>query len=97
MALTLPPDAQGEAETKATVDLTQRPWAGARVKLTLLAKDEAGQEGRSDTIDFTLPQRPFTKPVAKALVEQRRRLVLDPDDRRRVQVALDALLIEPNR
>ena len=29
MALTLPPDAQGEADTKATVDLTQHPWAGA--------------------------------------------------------------------
>ena len=91
------PAAEDGAETRSTVDLTNHPWAGARVKLTLLAKDEAGQEGRSDTIDFTLPQRPFTKPLAKALVEQRRRLVLDPDDRRRVQVALDALLIEPNR
>jgi uncharacterized protein (TIGR02302 family) len=97
MALALPPDAQGEAEAKATVDLTQHPWAGARVRLTLLAKDEAEQEGRSDSLDFTLPQRPFTKPLAKALVEQRRVIVLDPDDRKRVQVALDALLIEPER
>ena len=97
MALTLPPDALGEADTKATVDLTQHPWAGARVKLTLSAKDEAEQEGRSETVDFTLPQRPFTKPLAKALVEQRRTIVLDPDDRKRVQTALDALLIEPER
>ncbi len=97
MALTLPPDAQGEADTKATVDLTQHPWAGARVKLTLVAKDEAGQEGRSEPVDFTLPQRPFTNPLARALVEQRRTIVLDPDDRRRVQAALDALLIEPER
>jgi uncharacterized protein (TIGR02302 family) len=91
------PSAEDGAETRSTVDLTNHPWAGARVKLTLVAKDEAGQEGRSSTIDFTLPQRPFTKPLAKALVEQRRRLVLDPDDRKRVQVALDALQIEPNR
>ncbi|HKG85610.1 MAG TPA: TIGR02302 family protein [Beijerinckiaceae bacterium] len=97
MALTLPPDAQGEADTKATVDLTQHPWAGARVKLTLVAKDEAEQEGRTEPVDFTLPQRPFTKPLARALVEQRRTIVLDPDDRRRVQAALDALLIEPER
>ena len=97
IALALPPDALGEADTKATVDLTQHPWAGARVKLTLLAKDEAEQEGRSESIDFTLPQRPFTKPLAKALVEQRRTIVLDPDDRKRVQTALDALLIEPER
>jgi uncharacterized protein (TIGR02302 family) len=97
IALTLPPDALGEADTKTTVDLTTHPWAGARVKLTLVARDEASQEGRSDTIDFVLPQRPFTKPLAKALVEQRRKLVLDPDDRRRVQMALDALLIAPER
>ncbi len=97
IALALPADAQGETDTKSPVDLTQHPWAGARVRLTLLARDEAEQEGRSDTIDFTLPQRPFTKPLAKALVEQRRILVLDPDDRKRVQVALDSLLIAPER
>ncbi len=89
------PSGEGDAETRAPVDLTNHPWAGARVKLSLLARDEADQEGRSDTIDFTLPQRPFTKPLAKALVEQRRKLVLDPDDRKRVQTALDALLIAP--
>src|SRR5215210_6338754 len=97
IALTLPADSHGEGETRTTVDLTQHPWAGARVKLTLVAKDEAEQEGRSETIDFTLPQRPFTKPLARALVEQRRTLILDPDDRRRVQTALDALLIAPDR
>jgi uncharacterized protein (TIGR02302 family) len=97
IGLALPADAQGEADTKATVDLTQHPWAGARIKLTLLAKDEAEQEGKSEAIDFTLPQRPFTKPLARALVEQRRTLVLDPDDRKWVQVALDALLIAPEQ
>ena len=95
--LALPADAQSDADTKSTVDLTTHPWAGARVKLTLVAKDEAEQEGRSETIDFTLPQRPFTKPLAKALVEQRRTIVLDPDDRKRVQVGLDSLLIAPDR
>ena len=97
LPLTLPPDALGETETRATADLTSHPWAGARVKLTLLARDEAEQDGRSETIDFLLPQRPFTKPLAKSLVEQRRKIVLDPDDRRRVQIALDALLIAPER
>ena len=61
--------------------------------IQLKAKDEAGQEALSEKITFTLPQRPFTNPLAKALVEQRRNLVLAPDDRKRVQVALDALLI----
>jgi uncharacterized protein (TIGR02302 family) len=95
--LTIPSSGEDDPETRAPVDLTNHPWAGARVKLSLLAKDEAQQEGRSEAIDFTLPQRPFTKPLAKALVEQRRRLVLDPDDRKRVQVSLDALLIAPDR
>src|SRR3954470_769488 len=97
IALALPADSHGEGDTRTTVDLTQHPWAGARVKLTLVARDEAEQEGRSETIDFTLPERPFTKPLARALVEQRRTLILDPDDRRRVQTALDALLIAPDR
>ena len=50
----LPTGAEDE-ETRTSVDLTNHPWAGARVKLTLLAKDEATHEGRSTTIDFVLP------------------------------------------
>ena len=95
--ITLAPPSSDETETQSPVDLSEHAWAGARIKLTLLARDEAGQEGRSETIDVTLPQRPFTKPLAKALVEQRRKLVLDPDDRKRVQTALDALLIAPDQ
>jgi uncharacterized protein (TIGR02302 family) len=97
LTLSPPADSQGEGDTRAMVDLTQHPWAGARVKLTLVARDEAEQEGRSETIEFTIPQRPFTKPLARALVEQRRNLILDPDERARVQTALDALLIAPDR
>jgi uncharacterized protein (TIGR02302 family) len=97
LALTLPADPRSGEATKSDVDLTAHPWAGARVKITLVAKDEAEQEGRSTAIDFTLPQRPFTKPLAKALVEQRRNIILDPDNRRPVQIALDSLLIAPDR
>ena len=97
IALALPADTRSGEETKTIVDLTTHPWAGARVLLTLLARDEADQEGRSVPAEFTLPQRPFTKPLAKALVEQRRNLILDPDRRRPVQLALDSLLIAPER
>ena len=51
ITLAVPSGGRGDAETRSTVDLTNHPWAGARVKLTLLARDEADQEGRSDTID----------------------------------------------
>jgi uncharacterized protein (TIGR02302 family) len=95
LPLTLPSHEENAPETRSPVDLTNHPWAGAPVTIKLKAKDEAGQEATSEALSFTLPQRPFTNPLAKALVEQRRNLVLAPDDRKRVQTALDALLIEP--
>ena len=95
LTLALPSHEENAPDTKSPVDLTNHAWAGAPVTIRLKAKDEAGQEATSEAINFTLPQRPFTNPLAKALVEQRRKLVLAPDDRKRVQVALDALLIAP--
>ena len=96
--LALPADATGSTDTKTLVDLTDNPWSGARVKLTLVVKDEAGQEGRTPTAEITLPARVFTQPLARALAEERRHLVTAPDeDRRWVGVALDALLIAPDR
>ncbi|WP_375460988.1 TIGR02302 family protein [uncultured Enterovirga sp.] len=97
VALQLPGDHRAGEEAKTTADLTEHPWAGARVRVMLAARDEADQEGTSAAFDFTLPQRPFTKPLAKALVEQRRNIILDPDNRRPVQTALDALLIAPEQ
>lgn len=76
-------------------DLTEHPFAGADLSLTLVAKDEAGNEGRSETTDLKLPERLFTKPLARALVEQRRILALDANQQDQVQTALDALLIAP--
>jgi uncharacterized protein (TIGR02302 family) len=88
-----PPDLSGEAET--TADLSEHPWAGARVEMTLTARDEGGNEGSSDPVEITLPQKPFVKPLARALAEQRRNLVLAPEDKARVANALDALMIAP--
>ena len=97
IALALPADASGEADTKTLVDLTDNPWSGARVRFTIVVKDEAGQEGRTATAEMTLPARPFKDPLARSLAEERRRLVTSPDEGRvRVQGALDALLIAPN-
>ena len=87
------PDLGGEAET--TADLSEHPWAGARVEMTLTARDEGGNEGSSDPVEITLPQKPFVKPLARALAEQRRNLVLAPEDKARVANALDALMIAP--
>ena len=76
-------------------DLSEDPYAGADVTLTLTAKDEAGNEGRSEPFNMRLPQRLFTKPLARALIEQRRILALDANQNSQVQAALDALMIAP--
>jgi len=76
-------------------DLSDDPYAGADVTLTLTAKDQAGNEGRSEPFDMRLPERLFTKPVARALIEQRRTLALDANQRYQVNDALEALLIAP--
>ncbi|MEA2868975.1 MAG: hypothetical protein QOE39_3690 [Bradyrhizobium sp.] len=76
-------------------DLSEDPYAGADVTLTLTAKDEAGNEGRSEPFNMRLPERLFTKPLARALIEQRRILVLDANQNSQVYAALDAMMIAP--
>jgi uncharacterized protein (TIGR02302 family) len=76
-------------------DLSEDPYAGADVALTLTAKDEAGNEGKSEPFNMRLPERLFAKPLARALIEQRRTLALDANKNSEVFTALDALLIAP--
>src|SRR6202012_3394484 len=76
-------------------DLSEDPYAGADVTLTLTAKDEAGNVGKSEPFDMRLPERLFTKPLARALIEQRRALALDANQRPQVSEALEALMIAP--
>jgi len=82
---------------QTTKDLTDHPWAGATTVMTLVARDEAGNEGRSEPFELRLPERPFSKPMARALIEQRRILALDADAQARVLTALDALTLAPER
>jgi uncharacterized protein (TIGR02302 family) len=76
-------------------DLSEDPYAGADVTLTLTARDEAGNEGHSEPFNLRLPERLFTKPLARALVEQRRILALDANQNSQVYAALEALMIAP--
>ncbi|HMN73831.1 MAG TPA: DUF4175 family protein, partial [Rhodoblastus sp.] len=97
LSLALPPGANGIGEGRSTLDFSESPWAGARVSFRLVARDEGGNEGATAPISIYLPQRPFTKPLARALVEQRRNLVLAPGQRSRVSAALNALMLEPEK
>ena len=96
-ALVLPQQRTRAGAAQTTHDLTEHPWAGSDVLLTLIARDEAGNEGRSEPRELQLPQRIFVKPLARALIEQRRNLALDAESKPTVLTSLDALTIAPER
>jgi uncharacterized protein (TIGR02302 family) len=90
------PNGNGNAlEAETTIDLSEHPLAGAKLRMFLKVKDDLGQEASSNALDITIPQKPFANPVSKALVEQRRNLVVFPEDKVRPSVALVGLLTEP--
>ncbi|MBI4274438.1 MAG: TIGR02302 family protein [Rhizobiales bacterium] len=95
--LSLPQQRTRNGVGQIVKDLSDHPWAGVDVVLTLVAHDEAGQEGRSSPFEMRLPERTFVKPLARALIEQRRNLALDAEAAPRVLAALDALSIAPER
>ncbi len=96
LTLSLPNGENGVGEARTTVDLSEHPWAGARVTLTLTAKSVSSATAESPPVDMVLPQRRFVNPLAKSLVELRRDLVLDPDrNTSRVAQAIAALRLGP--
>jgi uncharacterized protein (TIGR02302 family) len=94
--LTLPRRSSADNRAVASHDLTEHPLAGQRVRITLVATDGAGQEGRSETLETVLPGRRFSEPLAAAVVEQRGVLALDANNLRRVFDLHDALTIAPD-
>ncbi len=76
-------------------DLSPHPWAGLAVEITLVARDAIGQEGTSEPARTVLPERIFNHPVARALVELRKQLTLDPNARYPVVRALSDLNERP--
>jgi uncharacterized protein (TIGR02302 family) len=79
--LELPLTANGadprEVKGQSYQDLTAHPWAGLPVELRVVARDALGQIGASAPIAMTLPERKFYHPVARAIIEQRKRLAKD--------------------
>ncbi len=97
MQLVLPQARVKNGVGQTTKDLSDHPWAGAEVVMTLTARDEANNEGQSAPHEFRLPERPFVKQLARAIIEQRRDLALDAENRDRVLIALDALGMAPDK
>jgi uncharacterized protein (TIGR02302 family) len=95
IALALPPDRR-DGNSKTLIEPSESPWAGIKLELSLVTKDDAGQEASTPPVEVILPQRIFTNSLARALVEQRRLLALNPDARPLVSEALYALMIAPD-
>lgn len=79
-----------EAAGTGYQDLTPHPWAGLEVQIQLTARDGRGQQGMSGAVTVTLPERVFNHPVARAVIEQRKKLTANPQ-RTRIQVAEELL------
>lgn len=62
-------------------DLSDDPWAGEEVSATLVATSVSKKVARSPIATFRLGSRTFKSPVAKAVLDLRRRLALG-DERR---------------
>ena len=95
LSLKIPRSGAKSFEASSLLDLGAHPWAGQKVELWLEATDVAGQVGRSESIEVALPARRFVKPLARAVIEQRRKLAEDSRNRPAVVRALDALTMEP--
>lgn len=97
-ALSLPRSNTKKAEGQTIKDLTSHPWAGLEVEMTLSAKDQGGNETKTEPLRFRLPEREFTKPMARAVIEQRQLLVADPKNNRlKAAMALNGLTVAPEK
>jgi hypothetical protein len=66
-----------EAEAENEVDLGAHPYAGMEVEARIVAIDALGQEGLSDPLRFTLPEKIFLQPLAQAAIEIRRHVLAE--------------------
>jgi len=96
LAMTLRSSSSKEETGTAKASLAEHPWAGFMMDLTLTAKDAGGNATDSTPVTFRLPERVFTNLLARALIEQRRNLILEPEKTGHVIQMLDALLTYPD-
>jgi len=72
VAITLPSRSVRTAnKTDIALDLTKHVWTGRKVSGVLVATDGLGQTAQSDVAYFTIPDKIFIEPLAKAITEQR--------------------------
>ncbi len=76
-------------------DLTAHRWAGLPVVIRLKAADGIGQTAFSEDAGLVLPERVFRHPVARAVIEQRKRLTTEPERHREIARRLLEIAFQP--
>jgi hypothetical protein len=61
-------------------NLFSHPLWGQKVTLQLVATNGAGKKNVTEEFDMALPERQFFHPVARVLIQEREKLMQNPDD-----------------
>ncbi|NWH08719.1 MAG: TIGR02302 family protein [Alphaproteobacteria bacterium] len=93
--LPMPAQNAKDRPLRVSKDFTSHRWAGLPVLLTLKAADSEGQTGTSETVPLVLPERAFNNPLAQALIEQRKKIILTRVSVPKAIRVLDALTLAP--
>ena len=80
-----------------SIDLTEHPFAGLDVLLSVRVEDGAGRTDATPPVRMTLPTRGFYDPLARTVIEQRRQLAVAPRSWPRTARLLSALTLAPER
>ncbi len=76
-------------------DLSQHPWSGLPVKISLSVQDAAGNEAVTAPVFMPMPGKRFFDTLAAALVEQRRDILWNRGNIDRAQMILKTLTYLP--
>jgi len=96
LALPFNADPKDFKET-AIKDLAEHPWAGLPVKISLSVEDAAGHVAYAKPVFMPMPGKRFFDPLAAAIAEQRRDLLWNRRNIKRVDMILKALTYLPEQ
>ncbi len=80
IALEIPGIEPRKANNTTAINFTRHKWAGIEVIAYLKATDAAGQSSASREVAFTLPEKLFLQPMARAAMEVRNVVLRETED-----------------
>ncbi|HEY8190146.1 MAG TPA: DUF4175 family protein, partial [Micavibrio sp.] len=87
---------QTAMDFKPQFDLAWHPWAGMNVVVDLEAVDHKGQSAHIKDLHIKLPERAFRHPVARTLVEMRKRLIWTPEEAaQNIAFEIESIMAQP--